>query len=219
MRSFKPQTTDLPQTCSCCRQICPSINKSRPPGHTTSPSEHSPINSNTPSIGRTNGLLTRETMVPTAMKRSSRATSKCSLTPQHQHVPARVKRSSIGSFNKSLNWFQSLVSLPSSLVKAPVDTTANTPTQKAVAVAPSRPAPASAKIAPRRDFLEAKQVSVYQLFDNDDFKFDIPLYQRPYRLVSIRHVRQTGVVNMKLRVGAVLFPTWTVIRFDIKKQA
>ncbi|MEW5317537.1 MAG: hypothetical protein WDW38_008825 [Sanguina aurantia] len=57
---------------------------------------------------------------------------------------------------------------------------AETAPQKAATTAPPRPPPAAAKIAPRRDFLEAKQVSVYQLFDNDDFKFDIPLYQRPY---------------------------------------
>lgn len=119
-------------------------------------------------------------MVPSAVKRSCRAPLQCSVAPQHHHVTARVKRSRIGSFNKSLNWFQSLVSLPSSLVKPPVETP-TTAAPKSAAAAPPRPAQAAAKIAPRRDFLEAKQVSVYQLFDNDDFKFDIPLYQRPYR--------------------------------------
>ena len=31
---------------------------------------------------------------------------------------------------------------------------------------------------PKRDFLEARQVSVYQLFDSDEYKFNIPVYQR-----------------------------------------
>lgn len=32
----------------------------------------------------------------------------------------------------------------------------------------------------RRDFIEARQVSLFELFDGDYFKFDIPEYQRPY---------------------------------------
>ncbi|GLC33427.1 hypothetical protein PLESTM_000070100 [Pleodorina starrii] len=40
-----------------------------------------------------------------------------------------------------------------------------------------QPAP---KIAPKRDFLEARQVSLSQLFDSSDYKFDVPTYQRPY---------------------------------------
>ncbi len=34
--------------------------------------------------------------------------------------------------------------------------------------------------APRRDFLEARQVSLFELFTGTAFKFDIPDYQRPY---------------------------------------
>lgn len=40
--------------------------------------------------------------------------------------------------------------------------------------------PAAPRTAPRRDFLEARQVSLFQLFDGNDFTFDIPAYQRPY---------------------------------------
>ncbi|GIL83097.1 hypothetical protein Vretimale_11387 [Volvox reticuliferus] len=36
------------------------------------------------------------------------------------------------------------------------------------------------KSAPKRDFLEARQVSLFQLFDSSEYKFDIPTYQRPY---------------------------------------
>lgn len=42
------------------------------------------------------------------------------------------------------------------------------------------PSSASARPAPRRDYLEARQVSLFQLFDGNDFMFDIPAYQRPY---------------------------------------
>ncbi|PNH11515.1 hypothetical protein TSOC_001609 [Tetrabaena socialis] len=41
-------------------------------------------------------------------------------------------------------------------------------------------APSASMGSPKRDFLEARQVSLYQLFDSSDFKFDIPTYQRPY---------------------------------------
>jgi len=34
--------------------------------------------------------------------------------------------------------------------------------------------------APKRDFLEARQVSLFQLFDGNEYIFDIPSYQRPY---------------------------------------
>ncbi|GAX73020.1 hypothetical protein CEUSTIGMA_g472.t1 [Chlamydomonas eustigma] len=33
---------------------------------------------------------------------------------------------------------------------------------------------------PKRDYLEARQMSIYQLLDSEDMKFDIPVYQRPY---------------------------------------
>ncbi|GIL65536.1 hypothetical protein Vafri_19284 [Volvox africanus] len=36
------------------------------------------------------------------------------------------------------------------------------------------------KSVPKRDFLEARQVSLFQLFDSSEYKFDIPTYQRPY---------------------------------------
>ncbi len=39
------------------------------------------------------------------------------------------------------------------------------------------PAPAPAPAAPKRDFLEARQVSLYNLFDGREFAFDLPCYQ------------------------------------------
>lgn len=44
-----------------------------------------------------------------------------------------------------------------------------------VVVQPAAEAPAS-----KRDFLEARQVSIFSLFDGEEFKFDVPVYQRPY---------------------------------------
>uniref|UniRef100_A0A383VA23 GmrSD restriction endonucleases N-terminal domain-containing protein n=1 Tax=Tetradesmus obliquus TaxID=3088 RepID=A0A383VA23_TETOB len=34
--------------------------------------------------------------------------------------------------------------------------------------------------APRRDFLEARQISLYELFDGSQYQLDVPEYQRPY---------------------------------------
>jgi hypothetical protein len=31
-----------------------------------------------------------------------------------------------------------------------------------------------------RDFLEARQVSLYELFDGSQYQLDVPEYQRPY---------------------------------------
>lgn len=43
----------------------------------------------------------------------------------------------------------------------------------------------------KRDFLEARQVSLYELFDGNAFLLDIPDYQRPYawraKQVRVRH--------------------------------
>lgn len=44
---------------------------------------------------------------------------------------------------------------------------------------------------PRRDFLEARQVSLLELFSGSAFKFDVPDYQRPY---SWRH-KQVRCIN------------------------
>lgn len=49
------------------------------------------------------------------------------------------------------------------------------------------PAPALAPATPKRDFLEARQVSLYNLFDGREFAFDLPCYQRPYSWQT-RHV-------------------------------
>ncbi|KAF8068268.1 hypothetical protein HT031_001955 [Scenedesmus sp. PABB004] len=55
------------------------------------------------------------------------------------------------------------------------------PTADAAAAAQQRGAAsaASAKGA-RRDFLEARQLSLYELFDGSNFVLDVPEYQRPY---------------------------------------
>ncbi|KXZ54535.1 hypothetical protein GPECTOR_4g600 [Gonium pectorale] len=65
------------------------------------------------------------------------------------------------------------------VMEAPTSMATATSTATTTAPAPTT-APAVAKTAPKRDFLEARQVSLYQLFDSSDFKFDIPPYQRPY---------------------------------------
>ncbi|KAG1668863.1 hypothetical protein FOA52_004958 [Chlamydomonas sp. UWO 241] len=73
-------------------------------------------------------------------------------------------RASAGPLNQ---WFSSFVNNGN-------NATASAP----VADAPSPPQ-APERISPR-DYLEARQMSIYQLLDSDEMKFDIPVYQRPY---------------------------------------
>lgn len=51
------------------------------------------------------------------------------------------------------------------------------PKEQPVAVPAQQHAP-SPKQPAKRDFLEARQVSIYQLFDSDEYRFNIPPYQR-----------------------------------------
>jgi hypothetical protein len=58
------------------------------------------------------------------------------------------------------------------------------------ATSSSAPAPSQASSnSSRRDFIEARQVSLFELFDGENFKFDIPEYQRPYSW----RVKQVGL--------------------------
>lgn len=52
--------------------------------------------------------------------------------------------------------------------------------QQQAAPAPCSQHSAASSAPPRRDFLEARQVSLYELFDGSNFQLDIPSYQRPF---------------------------------------
>ncbi|GFR49038.1 hypothetical protein Agub_g11062, partial [Astrephomene gubernaculifera] len=88
------------------------------------------------------------------------------------------------------DWFNNFVQQQQQQRKAPQTLTQEQPQQPSQQPSHQQPAAAPApqpavpapqpKVAPKRDFLEARQVSLFQLFDSSDFRFDIPPYQRPY---------------------------------------
>eukprot|EP00775_Hariotina_reticulata_P010010 gene10010-10164_t len=79
--------------------------------------------------------------------------------------------------------------------------------------------------AARRDFLEARQISLYELFDGNNFQLDIPDYQRPYawkakqvhELLSDLHQAYTsgtehflGAIVTTRQGGAPGAPYWVI---------
>lgn len=58
----------------------------------------------------------------------------------------------------------------------------------------------------KRDFLEARQLSLFELFDGDTFRFNIPDYQRPYqwrsKQVSLAHAARMTARPMRRPCGA-----------------
>jgi hypothetical protein len=53
----------------------------------------------------------------------------------------------------------------------------------------------------KRDFLEARQVSLYELFDGSAFLLDVPEYQRPYAWKAKQVRRQQKHVSTHLSSG------------------
>jgi hypothetical protein len=60
---------------------------------------------------------------------------------------------------------------------------------------------AQSRSSNRRDFLEARQLSLFEIFDGDTFKFDIPDYQRPYQWRS-KQVRRCSASQPPMRPPA-----------------
>ncbi|EFJ52238.1 hypothetical protein VOLCADRAFT_103240 [Volvox carteri f. nagariensis] len=95
--------------------------------------------------------------------------------------PIRQPRLGVCAFK---DWFSGLVQQHKEVAQPPqpVSQTATIPEQLLPSQSQAQPQAQTApsKLPPKRDFLEARQVSLFQLFDSSDYKFDIPTYQRPY---------------------------------------
>ncbi len=66
----------------------------------------------------------------------------------------------------------------------------------------------------KRDFLEARQLSLFELFDGDTWKFDIPNYQRPYqwRSKQVRDRRRAICVPAAAAATALRCMAMTLIK-------
>ncbi|KAG2436156.1 hypothetical protein HYH02_011660 [Chlamydomonas schloesseri] len=94
--------------------------------------------------------------------------------PVHPRRPRTSRSLRLGV--SAFDWFGSL-----SKNKQQPSSTATAPREEgSAALATPVAAPAPTAPAPKRDFLEARQVSLFQLFDSSEFVFDVPAYQRPY---------------------------------------